>query len=247
MLRDKRVSVIMNAKIAKIEGMNKIDTIYFSKEQGQQDRNVEYYIRPDVVIAENGIGSPKLELQKLLQKADDDVGPLQLGIDPNGVPASDIKFSLHYNDLHSPIFAAGSCSQYPSFLHKIRVRTQDIKYNMEAAFYAALSMLDKRVEFRYIPFTSMKVGETPIYFVGERKQAFHEIIINGSVEDRKFIAYFIYGNEVVGFVTCGFQNVHLYLWEAMKLLIMPPAPMLRNSTMDYKDIVKSVLKMRPQI
>jgi hypothetical protein len=86
-----------------------------------------------------------------------------------------------------------------------------------------MNMLDKRVEFRYFPFTPMKIGDKNLYFVGERNQAFHEVIINGSVEDRKFVAYFVYGNEVVGFLTCGYQNLHLYLWEAMKLLIFPPA------------------------
>lgn len=102
-------------------------------------------------------------------------------------------------------------------------------------------MLDKRVEFRYFSFTPMKIGNTPIYFVGERNQAFQEIIINGSVEDRKFIAYFVYGDEVIGFMTCGYQNLHLYLWESMKLLIFPPASFLRNKSMDYKDIVRKVL------
>jgi len=124
--------------------------------------------------------------------------------------------------------AAGSCTQYPSFLHKVRVRTNDTKYNIEAGFFAAMSMLDKRVEFRYLPLTPLKIGNKPIYFVGERGSPFHEIIINGSVEERKFVAYFVYGNEITGLMTCGYQNLHLYLWEAMKLLLMPPATQLRN-------------------
>lgn len=136
--------------------------------------------------------------------AETDEPPLNIGIDMAGVPASDTKFSLHYNDLHSPIFAAGSATQYPSFIHKTRIRTTDIKYNIESAFYAAMNMMDKRVEFKYFPLTYMKIADNPIYFVGERNQAFHEVIINGSVEDRKFIAFFVYGNEVIGFVTCGY-------------------------------------------
>ena len=76
----------------------------------------------------------------------------------------------------------------------------------------------------YFPMTNLTLEETtPIYFVGERVQAFHEIIINGSVKDKKFVAYFTYGDEVIGFMTCGFKNLHLYLWEAMKLLQMPQA------------------------
>ena len=51
----------------------------------------------------------------------------------------------------------------------------------------------------------------------------------------------------MGFVTCGYQNLHLYLWEAMKLLVFPPANELRNYQLDYKDIVKRVLQLRPQI
>lgn len=63
------------------------------------------------------------------------------------------------------------------------------------------------------------------------------MIIHGDVKKRKFIAYYVYGEEVVGFVTVGYQNVHLYLWEALKLLIFPPAPFLRNKTVDHKKIV----------
>jgi hypothetical protein len=183
-------------------------------------------VRPDIVIAENGVGQPKYDLKNLLApgtNAESGEPPLKLGFDATGIPASDVKFSLHYNDLFSPILAAGSCTQYPSFLHKVKVRTSDIKYNIEAGFFAAMSMMDKRVEFRYFPMTPLKVGTTPIYFVGERASPYHEVIINGSVEDKKFVAFFVYGNEITGFVTCGYQNLHLYLWEAMKLLIMPPA------------------------
>ena len=47
--------------------------------------------------------------------------------------------------------------------------------------------------------------------------------MNGEVEDKKFVAFYVYGDEVVGILTCGYQNLHLYLWEAMKLLIFPTA------------------------
>ena len=48
------------------------------------------------------------------------------------------------------------------------------------------------------------LGTTPIYFVGEREQAFHEIIINGDFERRRFVVFYIFGNEIVGFATVGF-------------------------------------------
>lgn len=97
--------------------------------------------------------------------------------------------------------------------------------------------MDKRVEFRYMPFNPLRIADTPVYFVGERNHPFSEVIFNGDVTSGKFIAYYVYGNEIIGFVTVGYQNLHLYLWEAMKLLIMPAATALRNQTMDYKNIV----------
>lgn len=122
-------------------------------------------------------------------------------------------------------------------MQKIKYRTSDIKYNIEAGFAAALNMMDKRIEFKYIPMTSMNFNGTPIYYVGERNPAYHEVIINGSVEDNKFVAYFVYGQEIVGFLTVGFTNLHLYLWEAMKLLIFPSALVLNGLDVDYKNIV----------
>ena len=84
-------------------------------------------------------------------------------------------------------------------------------------------MLDKRVEFRYIPHNYLLVNDIPIHFVGETNHKHSEIILEGDINKGKFIMYYVYGEEIIGFVTVGYKNLHLYLWEAMKLLIMPPA------------------------
>ena len=147
----------------------------------------------------------------------------------------------------SPFLAAGSCTHYPSFMHKIKVRTDDIKYNIESGFYAAMNMLDKEVEFRYLPMTPLTIGDKKLYFVGERVQPITGVIFRGSVEDEKWVAFFLYGDEVCGFLTCGYTNLHIYLLEAMKQLIMPTAAQLRATDGKFDDIVNSVLKMRPSI
>jgi len=118
---------------------------------------------------------------------------------------------------------------------------------MNAAFYAAMNMLDKRVEFRYIPHAFFTINEKPIHFVGERGQRYSETIIDGDPNSGRFIIWYILGEEVVGFCTVGYQNLHLYLWEAMKLLIMPPAIQLRQKQIDHRAIVAKVLKCRPEI
>jgi len=65
--------------------------------------------------------------------------------------------------------------------------------------------------------------------------------------DDKWVAFFVYGDEICGFLTCGYQNLHIYLLEAMKQLIMPSAAMLQANDGNFDDIVASILRMRPHI
>lgn len=115
-MREKRISVLMHSKIKKLEGVSRLESLIFvkdSKTETKDERDIDYYIRPDVVIAENGLGEPKYKLANMLTpSSNSETGepPISIGIDHRGIPSSNIKFSLHYNDIHSPIFAAGSCT-----------------------------------------------------------------------------------------------------------------------------------------
>jgi len=69
MLKDKRISVLMDSTITKINGVNRIDEIHFmdAEEHAKSDAFseqgiVEYFLKPDVVIAENGLGAPKVDI-----------------------------------------------------------------------------------------------------------------------------------------------------------------------------------------
>ena len=104
----------------------------------------DYFVKPDLIIAENGVGAPKADLSKIIDVKESSTVN-HIGIDTEGVPISNIRFSLLSNDIASPILAAGSCTGYPSFLHKMRIRTNDVKYNIEQGFYAAMNMMDKQV------------------------------------------------------------------------------------------------------
>lgn len=178
MMRDQNITVIDESKISHIVGDYKLEKVHFKRgmsdaeyaekiwtEQGATD----YFVRPDVVIVENGVGAPKQDLASLI--GNEDEGTLNnLTFTNSKMPISNVRFSLYQNDIMSPILAAGSCTHYPSFMHKVKVRTDDIKYNIEAGFYAAMNMLDKQVEFRYLPMTPLTIGDKKLYFVGERDQ-----------------------------------------------------------------------------
>lgn len=95
--------------------------------------------------------------------------------------------------------------------------------------------------------TQLRIGDKKLYHVGEREQPVTEVIMSGTPESGKFVAFFVYGEEICGFLTCGYTNLHIYLLEAMKLLIMPSAQQLIANNGNFDDIVTSVLKMRPHI
>lgn len=202
-----------------------------------------------MVIAENGLGAPKVDLKTLMvENADNENSLNKVGYcKKTGYPQTNVRFALMYNDNQSPYYAAGSCQFTPSFFHKIKMRMSDPKYNIEQGFYAAMSMLDKKIEFNYIPLTRLKIGEKDLYFVGERGHPFNEVLYKGDLDSGKWVAFFVFKDEIVGFVTCGYVNLHLYMWEAMKNLIMPTAAMLRAHDVNFEHIVDGVLKNRHDI
>lgn len=73
------------------------------------------------------------------------------------------------------------------------------------------------------------------------------MVYKGKPGSEKWVAFFCYGDEVCGFLTCGYTNLHIYLLEAMKQLIMPAAAMIQAADGNFDDIVNSVLRMRKDI
>jgi len=69
----------------------------------------------------------------------------------------------------------------------------------------------------------------------------------GDLASGKWVAFYVYHDEIVGFVTCGYQNLHLYLLEAMKNLVMPPATIFRSFDNNFENIVNAVLNIRHDV
>jgi len=173
MMRKQGITIIDDAKITHLEGDYKVEKIHFKRKDAKSEAagqygGSDYFLSPDMMIVEEGVGNPKADLKNMI--GEEEPGLLSsLTFNNNEIPISNMRFSMYRNDIMSPILAAGSCTHYPSFFHKIKVRTDDVKYNIECGFYAAMNMLDKQVEFRYMPMTPLKIGDKQIYFVGERE------------------------------------------------------------------------------
>jgi hypothetical protein len=65
-------------------------------------------------------------------------------------------------------------------------------------------MLDKRVEFRYIPHTYFRINDLDVHYVGEINHKYNETIIEGDINSNRFIIWYVFGEEVIGFCTVGY-------------------------------------------
>jgi len=234
-------------------GDSSIEKIIFRKKEEQnpllefsEQGVTDHFVKPDLIIAENGIVDPQVNFDDIVETVGQETAD-KLGVASDGIPAANIRFSLYWNDIQSPMLACGSATYFPSFLQKVRLRVPNIKYNVEQGFYAAMNMLDKQVQFNYLHMQSLKLGDKSLYFVGEPINGFTEILTHTDEKTGKFVQYYIYGEEIVGFVTYGYKNLHLYLWEAMKQMIMPNASELKHHDCDFRPIVSRVLQMSPNI
>lgn len=77
----------MDVQLIKMKGENKLTEIHFRKAADKDPEKVfsdegvtDFYLKPDVVIAENGLGAPKLDWNTLTEQRE--FGSLnRLGID----------------------------------------------------------------------------------------------------------------------------------------------------------------------
>lgn len=105
LMREQRISVISKAKITEIKGMSEIEGIYFTKANQNTeehyisgDQTIEYFLKPDVVICENGLGDPKMDLATLIENRE--INSIsRLAIANDKTPMANIRFSLMHNEL----------------------------------------------------------------------------------------------------------------------------------------------------
>jgi len=120
-LREQRISYQPKAKVTRLEGENALEAIYFNKEGEYGDDIVsltEYFVKPDMVICENGIGRPRQELIDLVGHQDSGSNDAIAVGGMTKIPHVNTRFSLIHNDIASPIHGVGAAVEFPSFVQK---------------------------------------------------------------------------------------------------------------------------------
>jgi len=98
-----------------------LEAIYFNKENTYgkgHPVSTDYFIKPDMVICENGIGRPRCELLSYVGYQDKG-SEQKVSLGNEHIPHANTRFALIHNDIHSPILAVGSALNcHPSSLQK---------------------------------------------------------------------------------------------------------------------------------
>ena len=209
-----KISIIRNAEILNINGDHKLRSILFNIKGSTK----EYYIKPDLYISEGPLTKVDHSFHNTIFFNKPKYRP---ELDANGAFKIDRRFSIMLHLNYKGMFACGQNALHRSFLGNKPFRSTNTGFNIESGFFAALNMLNKEVKFQYLPLQRLTIGDKEMYFYGERNNAYEDVIIEGDINSDKFVVYYIRNNVVCGILTFGYTNLHLYLIEAMKLLIFP--------------------------
>ena len=97
------------------------------------------------------------------------------------------------------IFAAGDLASFPSWYVGENIRSEHWTTGIDQGTSAAFNMLGKMIPYGNVPFWTQKTMaiNEGMQFVGHA-DSWDTIHIDGSINDKKFIAYYIKDNKVLG-------------------------------------------------
>lgn len=174
-----------------------------------------------------------------------DTLPADLVIIGVGVkPATDFlsALSLHEKDQSVPvnqylqatdgIYAAGDIARFPDSLTGEPVRIEHWRLAEQHGKTAALNMAGEPTPFSGIPFFWTGQFDLKMRYVGHAED-WDDLIVQGSLEDRKFLAFYCKANQVRAVAGCGRDRDIAAISELMRLRQMPAADSLRQADSDW--------------
>jgi len=215
-MREVGIRIVEGAEITNLEGDHVLKKIHF-KMFSKPGSN--FYLSPDCIISESVLGKVDHSFHS---KIFFDKPKHRPELDANLAFKIDQRFSICLGMNYWEMYACGQNALHRSFMRNDLIRTPDVKFNIESGFYAALNMMHKDIRMEYLPLSRLTINNKEIYYYGERNNQYDRIIVSGdALKDDKFVVYYINGGVVSGFLTFGYTNLHLFLMEAMKMLLMP--------------------------
>ena len=95
------------------------------------------------------------------------------------------------------IFAAGDIASFPYWPTGSRARIEHWVVALEQGTNVAFNMLDKFVPYSGIPFFWTRQYNRSLQFIGCNSVGYKEVVVKGSMDQHKFLAYYINDKDQV--------------------------------------------------
>ena len=206
------VSFHLGRKVTRFEGNSKVEAVVLDN----GDR-----LSADLVIV--GIG---------VQPATEFLQGVALHPEDQSVPVDE------YLRAGEGIYAAGDIARYPDWRLGTAIRVEHWRVAAQQGRIAAHNMAGQLVKFRGVPVFWTMQFQFPLRYVGHAEQ-WDEIIFNGDLQKRQFIAFYIKENQVLAAATSQRDTETAAISELMRLNQMPSPEALRDGSLDLVGLLHS--------
>ncbi|PPS39574.1 apoptosis inducing factor family protein [Chroococcidiopsis sp. TS-821] len=136
------------------------------------------------------------------------------------------------------LYAAGDIARYPDWRTGEPTRVEHWRLAAQHGRIAAYNMAGKAVKFAGVPVFWTMQFQFPLRYVGHATD-WDEIIFDGSLPERKFIAFYVKDERVLAAAGSQRDTEMAAIYELMRLDRMPTATELRGGKIDLVGRIKS--------
>jgi apoptosis-inducing factor 3 len=208
---ENNVSFCLERKVTRFEGSDRVEAVIL-------DNNER--IETDIVIV--GIG---------VQPATEFLEGVKLNPKDKSVPVDE---NLQATD---SLYAAGDIAYYPDSITDEMIRVEHWRIAAQQGRIAAYNMAGKPCKFKSVPVFWTMQFKFPLRYVGHAKE-WNEIIINGNLEEREFIAFYVRGDRVLAAASSKRDTETAAIYELMRQGRMPSPNILRDNSIDFVKLLR---------
>lgn len=140
--------------------------------------------------------------------------------------------------VNANVYAAGDVATFPDPRSEERIRIEHWRTAEQQGRVAGLHMAGRDVSYRSVPFFWTRQAGMGLQYVGHADD-WDDVLIDGSVSKRKFVAYYVKDNRIVAALGSDRSEKMAAIEELMRLNKMPTDVEIRDSAVDVVKLLKS--------
>jgi len=204
------VTFLLGSTVARIEGSHKVKSVVLG--DGKQ-------LKADLVVIGIGV-RPATEYLR------------DVKLSPDGsVPVDG------FLRVREDVYAAGDIASFPDWRSGQPIRIEHWRLAEQHGRIAAHNMAGRKVQFTSVPFFWTEQFEVYFQYVGHAT-TWDDVIFHGDVSKRKFVAFYVKDNKIVGTAGCNRDVQIAAAGELMRINRLPTPEELRGGPIDLVERLK---------